>query len=90
MITFAEVKCYNCENSFPVYWNNWEKNLPIRCPFCIASFNEKFTEMLKHSLGTVNELNKELRSRHSDESHDLFQVDFKHVYVPIDKYRLDD
>ena len=90
MITYAEVKCYNCENSFPVHWHKWEKNLPIECPYCVTVFDERFTEMLKRSLGTVADLNKELRSSHMDGSHDLFQVDFKHVYVPLDKYRLDD
>lgn len=90
MITYAEVKCFNCGNKFPVYWNNWDKNLPIECPYCVTKFNDRFTEMLKNALGTANELNAELRSRAMDGSHDLFQVDFKHVYVPADKYHLDD
>ncbi|MNW27555.1 hypothetical protein D3C74_43530 [compost metagenome] len=90
LITYAEVKCFNCDNKFPVYWHNWGKNLPIECPFCVTKFDDKFTEMLKNALGTASELNKELRSRHQDGSHDLFQVDFKHSYVPIEKYRLDE
>ncbi|AUM66352.1 hypothetical protein C0R09_18515 [Brevibacillus laterosporus] len=89
MITYAEVKCYNCENKFPVYWHDWEKNLPIKCPFCVTQFTDRQTEHLKLALGTASELNGKLRSEAMDGG-DLFQVDFKHVFVPVEKYRLDD
>lgn len=91
MITHAEVKCYNCDNKFPVYWHKWEKQLPIECPCCGAEFNDDMTKRLETVLGTVSEFNAFLRSRHMDgRAKDLFQVDFKHVYVPLEKYRLDD
>lgn len=90
MVTYAEVKCFNCENKFPVYWHNWSKNLPICCPYCVAEFSERSTEMLRIALGTASELNKELRKRADEYEDDLFQVDFKHVYVPIEKYRLNE
>jgi DNA-directed RNA polymerase subunit RPC12/RpoP len=89
MITYADIKCFNCGNSFPVYWPNWEKNLPIECPFCGSEFNDEMTKRLRNALGTVSEFNAYLRSRHADgRSHDLFQVDFKHVYVSLEKYHL--
>ncbi|MFJ8099352.1 hypothetical protein [Lysinibacillus sp. NPDC096212] len=91
MITHADVKCYNCDNTFPIYWHNWEKQLPISCPYCVAKFTERAEEMLKNALGAAADLNKELRSDHMDGTNpDLFQVNFKHVYVPLEKYRLDD
>ena len=90
MITYAEIKCFHCGNSFSVYWNKWEKSLPIECPYCVTALSERETEMLKYALGTVCDLNRELRSSHMEGRNDLFQVDFKHVYVPIEKYRLND
>ena len=90
MITHAEIKCFNCDNAFPVYWHKWEKGTSLDCPFCVTQLNERSEQMIRHALGVVADLNRELRSDHMDGTQDLFQVDFKHVYVPLEKYRLDE
>jgi NAD-dependent SIR2 family protein deacetylase len=88
LITFAEVTCFRCENNFPLYRERLEHQLPIECPYCDAKLDDSASKHFKDVLYTVAELNAKLRSRHMDgRLEDLFQIDFKHVYVPIEKYR---
>ncbi|MDO6634120.1 hypothetical protein Q4580_30500 [Bacillus thuringiensis] len=52
--------------------------------------NERFTSFTIDMLFRASELNKELRSKSEDGINPEFQVDFKHVFVPLDKYPSDD
>ncbi|PEQ65509.1 hypothetical protein [Bacillus cereus] len=90
MITHAEIKCFNCENTFPLFTHPNPKVKQIECPFCCATMDERFTTYTIDMLYRVSELNKELRSKSNDGINPEFQVNFKHVFVPLEKYHLDD
>lgn len=90
MATRADVKCHNCENTFQVFWHNFDKQIPIECPYCDKQIDESLTENLKRALGVVNALNIELRKNHEERiNKPLFTVDITHVHVPSEKFDLD-
>lgn len=90
VVTYAEIKCYNCENRFTLHTEQCEDVEQLKCPFCCARMNERFTSFTIDMLFRASELNKELRSKSEDGINPEFQVDFKHVFVPLDKYPSDD
>lgn len=90
MATRADITCKNCDNTFPVFWNNFTKQLPLSCPYCDKKIDEKMTEMIKHALGTTWEVNYHFRKYHGERNEPLFTVDIKDVFVPIEKFDLDD
>lgn len=90
MATRADITCNNCSNTFQVFWHNFEKQLPLDCPYCDRIIDKKMTEMIKHALGSLNEVNYHFRKYHSERTEDLFSVDIKNFDVPISKFRLDD
>lgn len=90
MATRADIVCKNCGNTFHVFWHGWEKQLPLECPYCCKKIGEKMTEMVKHALGCTWEANYHFRKYNEERNEPLFEVNFTEVYVPIDKFDLDD
>ncbi|KHD86342.1 hypothetical protein NG54_03205 [Heyndrickxia ginsengihumi] len=90
MATRADITCKNCENTFHVFWNNFEKQLPLECPYCSKEIDETMTEMIKNALGTTWEANYHFRKYHQERNEPLFTVNIVDVFVPIDKFDFDD
>lgn len=89
MATRADIECQNCNNTFQFFWHFFEKQLPVACPYCDKVMSDNATEMLRHSLGSTNELNKELRKNHEEREEALFKVSIHDVFVPIEKFDFD-
>jgi DNA-directed RNA polymerase subunit RPC12/RpoP len=90
MATRADLKCENCGHTFQVFWNRFEKQLPLECPYCSKEIDETMTEMIKNALGSVWEVNYHFRKYHGERNEPLFTVSVTDVFVPADKLGLDD
>jgi DNA-directed RNA polymerase subunit RPC12/RpoP len=90
MATRADITCKNCDNTFQVFWHEFTKQLPLSCPYCSKEIDETMTEMLKRALGTTWEVNYHFRKYHEERNEPLFVVNISDVYVPIEKFDLDD
>lgn len=89
MATRADIECQNCQNTFQIFWHSFESQLPISCPYCNKDMSKKSVSMLKETLGTAFELNKEIRKRHEERNEALFIVSIQHVFVPEEKFDID-
>lgn len=89
MATRADIECQNCQNTFQIFWHSFENQLPISCPYCDKSMSEKSVHMLENTLGATYELNKEIRKRHQELDEPLFIVSIQHVFVPEEKFDID-
>lgn len=83
---YLKIYCHNCKGHFEMYAGDIESKEKVRCPHCLAIMNSRQREKLVNAFFTIEEVNKGLRTRHTEYGDVLMQVEYKTHYVPNEKY----
>ncbi len=87
---YLKIQCHNCGGSFEMYWDDVENKEKARCPYCLAVMNNKQWNKLVNAFFTIEEVNKGLRTRHTEHNEPLMQAEYKTYYVPQERYCMDE
>ncbi len=80
---FIQVTCGNCGAEYPIFGIG---EMADMCPHCLARMPQKAFKKLENAIYTVEEVNKDLRTAHSDREEPLFQIEVRNHYVPAEKF----
>lgn len=81
MATKAIVRCKNCSEEFPIYWNTTNHD-PICCPNCFLELNQDLSEKVLKAMAVVHDLNHEICKEHLEYNGSLFEVSIYHNTYP--------
>ncbi len=87
---YLKIHCRNCRGSFEMYWDDIETKDKARCPHCLTVMDAKQWEKLVNAYFTLEEVNKGLKTRHTEHREPLMQAEYKTHYVHPKAYRTGD
>lgn len=87
---YLEIRCYNCQGKFEMYIGDIGSKEKVRCPHCMALMNGKQWNKLVNAFFTLEEVNKGLRTCHTEQGATLMQAEYRTHYVPQEYYYMDE
>ena len=87
---YLKIHSHNCKGKFEMHREDIESKEKVRCPHCMVLMNGKQWDKLVNAFFTIEEVNKGLRTRHTEHGEPLMQAEYKTHYVPQKRYCVDE